>query len=276
MGKYIDKILDRPIVSTVAFLALDFIIMAFFILIFEKIFKFIVPSLGDVVINSITTIIVAIVFLLIYMRYMRDKLQNLISTKNLKFALILIIPSVITLIFNLVSNVVEGHLVFNYIVIIAGIAPGFIEELVFRGFIISNLMRLRKNKNLSIYLIVALSAIPFGLIHIVNIVVGANVSYSILQSFFAICLGIILAAVYLRTGNLIGSIIIHSLIDIAGLANSDLFSTKIAGLISQAPSSFEYIFTISISIFLLILGLYYIRKEKWDDIDKVWEDIVIE
>ena len=64
--------------------------------------------------------------------------------------------------------------------------------------------------------------------------------------------------------------------DLKMIANSDLFSTKIAGLISQAPSSFEYIFTISISIFLLILGLYYIRKEKWDDIDKAWDDIVIE
>ena len=276
MVKFIDKILDKPITSTIAFILFDFIIISFFSGIFDGILRVIIPSLGNAGIDGIATIVVAIFFFLIYRWYMRDKLQNLISTKNLKLALILLIPTLILVIGNFISNYIEGNFVFNIIVIIAGFGPGILEEVVFRGFIISNLMRLRKNKNLSIYLIVALSAIPFGLIHIVNIVVGANVSYSILQSFFAICLGIILAAVYLRTGNLIGSIIIHSLIDIAGLANSDLFSTKIAGLISQAPSSFEYIFTISISIFLLILGLYYIRKEKWDDIDKVWEDIVIE
>ena len=276
MGKYIDKILDRPIVSTVAFLALDFIIMAFFILIFEKIFKFIVPSLGDVVINSITTIIVAIVFLLIYMRYMRDKLQNLISTKNLKFALILIIPSVITLIFNLVSNVVEGHLVFNYIVIIAGIAPGLIEEVVFRGFIISNLMRIRKSKKISIYLIVLLSAIPFGLFHLINIMSGADVSYSIVQAFFTVCLGVFFAGVYLRSGNLIAPIIAHTLMDITGLTDPTLIGSKVAAVVSQTPSSLEFILIILLSLIILAFGLYYIRKEKWDDIDKTWDEFIIE
>ena len=276
MGKYIDKILDRPIISTIAFIALDFIIMAVFIVLFEKILKFIIPSISNVVINSLATIIVTIIFLFIYRRYMRDKLQNFISTKNLKFAFILLIPSVIILIYNILNNVIVGNFEFNYIVIIAGIAPGFIEELVFRGFIISNLMRIRKSKKVNIYLIVALSALPFGLFHLLNIISGANVSYSIAQAFFTICLGVFFAAIYLRTGNLIGTIIVHVLMDITALTDSNLIGPNIAGVVSQVPTLFEIVIIFVISIFVLALGLYYIRKNKWKDIDKTWDEIVIE
>lgn len=276
MGKYIDKILDRPIISTIAFIALDFIIMALFIVFFEEILKFIIPSISNVVINSLVTIIVTIIFLLIYRRYMRDKLQNFISTKNLKFALILLIPSVIILIYNILNNVIMGNFEFNYIVIIVGIAPGFIEELVFRGFIISNLMRIRKSKKVNIYLIVALSALPFGLFHLLNIMSGANVSYSIAQAFFTICLGVFFAAIYLRTGNLIGTIIAHALMDITALTDSNLIGSNIAGVVSQVPTISEIVIIFVVSIFVLALGLYYIRKDKWDDIDKTWDEIVIE
>lgn len=276
MGKYIDKILNKPVVSTIAFIGLDFIIMSMFISIFEKIIEFIIPSTTDVVIHSIATIIVTIIFLLIYIRYMRNKLKNLISTKNLKFALILIIPSFITVFFNLVSNVIDGNFAFNFVVIIVGIAIPFMEEVVFRGFIVSNLMRIRKSKKINIYLIVTLSALPFGLLHLVNIMAGANLSYTILQALCTLCLGVLYAGVYLRTGNLIVPIIAHGIMDISGLTNSNLIGTKTAAIVSQTPSSIESIGMIIISIIVLAFGLYYVRKDKWEDIDKTWDDFIIE
>ena len=276
MVKFIDKILDNSILSTIGFLVLDILIISLFSNIFQYLFKFIIPSLGTNLSSSISSIISAIIFLLIYKWYMRDKLQNLISTKNFKFALLLLIPTFIFIIANLVSNYLNGNFAFDVIVIILGLAPGISEEVVFRGFIISNLMRIRKNKNLSIYWIVCLSAIPFGLVHLVNIAVGANVSYTIVQTFFAICLGFLFAGVYLRTGNLIVPIIIHSLIDMSGLCSSEFLSSDVTGLVSQAPVAYDFIFLFVMSIIMLGLGLYYVRKEKWADIDKEWDDIVIE
>ena len=275
MGKYIDKILDSPIGSTIGFIALDYIVIATFIFILQKILEFILPSVANLP-SSVATIVVSIIFLVIYIRYMRDRLQNLISTKNFKLALILVIPSLVIIIGNLVSNYIDGHFVFNYLVVISGLAPGITEEVVFRGFIVSNLMRIRKNKNLSIYLIVVLSAVPFGLLHLANIVMGADIPYSIVQAFFAICIGILFVAVYLRTGNLIVPIIIHSLIDMSGLCSSEFLSSDVTGLVSQAPVAYDFIFLFVMSIIMLGLGLYYVRKEKWADIDKEWDDIVIE
>lgn len=275
MGKYIDKILDSPIGSTIGFIALDYLVIATFIFILQKILEFILPSVANLP-SSVATIVVSIIFLVIYIRYMRGRLQNLISTKNFKLALILVIPSLVIIIGNLLSNYIDGHFVFNYLVVISGLAPGITEEVVFRGFIVSNLMRIRKNKNLSIYLIVVLSAVPFGLLHLANIVMGADIHYSIVQSFFAICIGILFVAVYLRTGNLIVPIIAHAITDMAGLANSQFIGSKVVGLIAQTPSLNDYIFILVGSIILLVCGLYYIRKEKWDDIDKAWDDIVIE
>ena len=276
MVKFIDKILDRPIVSTVGFLVLDIVVMGIFINIFKSIFDFLIPSFGSNLISSLSSIIVALIFLFIYKWYMRDKLQNLLSLKNFKFALILLIPSLIFIIGNLVSNYIDGNFTFNALIIVLGLGPGISEEIVFRGFILSNLMRIRKNRNLSIYWIACLSAIPFGFVHLFNIAVGANVNYSLAQMFFTICLGFLFAGVYLRTGNLIVPIISHSLIDITGLCNVESLNSSIAGLISQAPGFYDYVFMISGSLIALAFGLYYIRKEKWADIDKSWEDIVIE
>ena len=276
MVKFIDKILDRPIVSTVGFLVLDLVVISIFVNIFKSIFDFLIPSFGSNLISSLSSIIVALIFLVIYKWYMRDKLQNLLSLKNFKFALILLIPSLIFIIGNLVSNYIDGNFTFNALIIVLGLGPGISEEIVFRGFILSNLMRIRKNKNLSIYWIACLSAIPFGFVHLFNIAVGANVNYSLAQMFFTICLGFLFAGVYLRTGNLIVPIISHSLIDITGLCNVESLNSSIAGLISQAPGFYDYVFMISGSLIALAFGLYYIRKEKWADIDKSWEDIVIE
>lgn len=275
MGKYIDKILDSPIGSTIGFIALDYIVIATFISILKEILGFFLPSVTNLP-SSVATIVVSIVFLLIYVRYMRGRLQNLISAMNFKLALILVIPSLVIIINNLVANYIEGQLVFNYLVVISGLAPGITEEIIFRGLIVSNLMRIRKNNNLSIYLIVVLSAVPFGLLHLANIGMGADIPYSIAQSFFAICIGILYTAVYLRTGNLIVPIISHAITDMAGLANSQYMGSKVVGLIAQTPSLNDYIFIMVGSIILLVSGLYYIRKYKWDDIDKVWDDIVIE
>lgn len=275
MGKYIDKILDRPIVSTIAFLLLDFIIMAIFAAIFENIIGSIIPT-SEIIINSIATIIVTIIFLCIYIRYMRGKLKNLISTKNLKFALILIIPSFITVLLNIVSNIIEGSLDFSFLIILVGITAPFTEEVIFRGFIISNLMRIKKSKNLSIYLIVALSALPFGLGHLFNIMAGATITYAILQAFITLCLGVLYAAVYLRTGNLIAPIIAHGLMDISALVDSNLIGVSNISLASQIPSSIEIISTIIVAIIVLSFGLYYVRKEKWEDIDKTWNEMIIE
>ena len=61
-----------------------------------------------------------------------------------------------------------------------------------------------------------------------------------------------------------------------GLCSSEFLSSDVTGLVSQAPVAYDFIFLFVMSIIMLGLGLYYVRKEKWADIDKEWDDIVIE
>ena len=96
------------------------------------------------------------------------------------------------------------------------------------------------------------------------------------DALVTVCLGVFFAGVYLRSGNLIAPIIAHALMDITGLTNPTLIGPKVAAVVSQTPSSLEFILIILLSIIILAFGLYYIRKEKWDDIDKTWEEFIIE
>ena len=65
-----------------------------------------------------------------------------------------------------------------------------------------------------VIIILWLSSVIFGLVHVTNAIAGAPLSLSIGQAAYAAGVGMVLGAVYLRTGNLWPSILGH----IAGAA----------------------------------------------------------
>lgn len=86
---------------------------------------------------------------------------------------------------------------------------GFIEEMIFRGFLFRALLK-DGNKTKAIII----SAVSFGIGHIVNLLIGQGGLDTVVQILFAIAIGFIYTFVYYRCDSLIPVIISHSIIDV--------------------------------------------------------------
>lgn len=87
------------------------------------------------------------------------------------------------------------------------ICVGFIEEMIFRGFLFTALLQ----DNIQMAMIV--SSVTFGIGHIVNVLRGAPLGPTLLQIAYAIALGFLFTVIFYRSGSLWPCIIAHSSIN---------------------------------------------------------------
>lgn len=85
---------------------------------------------------------------------------------------------------------------------------GYIEELIFRGFLFKALI-----PKDGIILSIIISSVTFGIGHIVNLFAGQADLETVIQIFFAIAWGFIFTIVFYKSGSLIPCIIAHGLVD---------------------------------------------------------------
>ena len=93
---------------------------------------------------------------------------------------------------------------------------GYVEEMVFRGFLFKAMLG---NGKTAAAIIV--SALTFGIGHIVNLLAGQASFETALQIVFAVSWGFILTMVFYRSGSLIPCIIAHAMIDAFSLYGAD-------------------------------------------------------
>lgn len=96
------------------------------------------------------------------------------------------------------------------------ILVGFVEEMIFRGF----LFRAMLGEDKKIVAII-ISAVTFGIGHIVNLFTGQASFETVMQIIFAIGWGFILTMVCYKSGSIIPCIIAHSMIDALSLFGAD-------------------------------------------------------
>lgn len=89
---------------------------------------------------------------------------------------------------------------------------GLSEEVMFRGLIYRGL-----RGRFGIRGAVWLSSALFGLVHVLNALMTGNLPEALVQSLFAMTLGLVLMAMALRTGSLIWPVIYHALWDFGAL-----------------------------------------------------------
>ena len=102
------------------------------------------------------------------------------------------------------------------IAVISMILVGFVEEMIFRGF----LFRAMLSNNKTVVAIIV-SAVTFGIGHIVNLFTGQAGFATVMQIIFAISWGFILTMVCYKSGSMIPCIIAHSMIDVLSLLGAD-------------------------------------------------------
>ena len=86
---------------------------------------------------------------------------------------------------------------------------GVAEEIIFRGFLFNGM---RRTGSLTVAVVV--SAITFGMGHIVNLLTGHATMETLVQVLFAIAWGFLFTFAYLKGGSLLPCIAIHGLIDV--------------------------------------------------------------
>jgi len=110
---------------------------------------------------------------------------------------------------------------------------GFIEEIIFRGFLFK--MMAKDNVNSAIIV----SSVTFGIGHIINLFNGAQIIATLLQVCYAISIGYLFVIIFYKSKSLVPCIITHCLVNSLSIFNVE-----------------TSLFYIS-SIFLIIVPLIY-------------------
>lgn len=93
---------------------------------------------------------------------------------------------------------------------------GYVEEMIFRGFLFKAM--LGEGKAITA---IVVSALTFGIGHIVNLFAGQASFETVMQMIFAVAWGFIFTLVFYKGGSLIPCIIAHAMIDVFSLYGAD-------------------------------------------------------
>ena len=191
--------------------------------------------------------------------------RGMLSTENFWSGFLMLLPLTLLMLINLYQPTEDQEL--SARTVLMGCAPGFMEEVVFRGTSLSNYMRCLKQKS-GIRKGVLISSLVFGLFHMTNIIFGADPVATIMQVAYAIGIGFLLGAVFIRTGTLLPCIVAHSLIDITAFTMVDLADS--GGMLAESSDS--SVLVVLIGMVYFVWGLWLIRNEKLSETVDIWRN----
>ncbi len=119
---------------------------------------------------------------------------------------------------------------------------GVAEEIIFRGFLFNGM---RKTGRLTVAIVV--SAITFGMGHIVNLLTGHATAETLVQMIFAVAWGFLFTFAYLKGGSLLPCIAIHGLIDAFSVFTRD-----------NAAADWAYIIA---TVVIAVIYCLYLKKQ---------------
>ena len=147
---------------------------------------------------------------------------------------------------NPVHNLVNNTNIWLNLILLGIMAPIF-EELIFRKLLIDRTLKYGAKVS------IILSAVLFALIH-------GNLN----QFFYTLLLGGFFAYVYIKTGKVTYTIILHTIVNIMGSVVSLIFSSSLMN-IQNSYSTVDLIIVIGYTLFVLIffiIGIYGLKDFK--------------
>lgn len=146
--------------------------------------------------------------------------------------------------------------------LITGLQPGVLEELFFRGIVFGGLMHFRAGKKNRVMVAFLGSTLTFTLIHVANMLNGQSFIGTVNQLTFALALGALFCAAYLRTHNIWPVIFYHSLHD-----SFAFFLVRTTGASTDgAPSAFQLVMNAAV----LVYACYMVFSTKPETVDALW------
>ena len=93
---------------------------------------------------------------------------------------------------------------------------GFVEEMIFRGFLFRALLKKDGPR-----VAVIVSAVTFGIGHIVNLLAGMATAKNLMMVVFAIAWGFVFTMVYYKSGSLLLCILVHAVVDVLSMVAAE-------------------------------------------------------
>ncbi len=140
------------------------------------------------------------------------------------------IPLIILSSTNLWRGITMNYSVLESVLyVISMLCAGFLEELIFRGFLFKSLCRDNVKKA------IVITGLTFGIGHIVNLLNGAELLSTLLQMCYAVAMGLLFTIIFYKSKSIIPCIISHSVINSLstfGAESSDIFNITVAAIMT--------------------------------------------
>ena len=217
--------------------------------------------------SGIGVAIGAMVAVGLFTLWFRKEFQGMLGFKGMRTAVLMLLPVLILHWIGSVASWVQFGTASVFIAFLRAFAPGFGEEIAFRGLGVANYMRTIKSEK-QITVIFWLSSVFFGLVHITNAFVGADPIMSVIQALYAVGIGLLLGAVFLRTGLLWPIILGHMSLDFMEFIRADMGSN---GGIMVNFGVGDWI-TIAAGVLGAVVGIYLMRKKNYPEIMELWRN----
>ncbi len=150
-----------------------------------------------------------------------------------------------------------------------GLIPGFSEEVLFRVLPLSIAMRQEKIRRNPLF-VCFLPSLIFGIIHSANVLVGADPAATLLQVLYAVAIGLLLAGIYVRTGNMWSVVCLHTIIDASSLLTKTM--QQAGGVLTEKNSTLDIVILVLFTIVFYINALLVLRRsgEAADTWKRMW------
>ena len=208
----------------------------------------------------------ALAAILIFALWFRPDYKKAFSLQNFSKGLLMMLPVLLIHFAGSAVSVVSFGASSVLLAFLHALAPGFGEEAAFRILGISNYMRTIKTET-GIKRIFWFSSILFAAVHLSNLYAGADLFATIFQVIYCVGIGMILGAVYLRTGNIWVIMLAHMSLDFFELCRGDLGTSS--GIMSVIGIG-DWI-TMAAAVVGAVTALRLIDKKYYPEITELWD-----
>ena len=215
--------------------------------------------------NGIGVAVFALVSAWLFKWWFRPDFNGCLQKAGLKEGLLMLLPF---LVIHYAGSIVSWITLGTgsvFVALLRAAAPGFGEEIAFRGLGVANYMRKITSAG-QIKVIFWLSSVVFGLIHLTNILAGGDPVSVVIQAVYATGVGMLFGAVYIRTGNLWPTILGHWSVDFLEMIRVDLSDS---GGIMTGMGIGDWI-TVAAGMFGAFWALRLMNAKYHDEIMEVW------
>ncbi len=220
--------------------------------------------------NTAMLLVGYVVVLLLFWLIFRKNLQGFFNTRRFGTTFLLGWSILAAVVYNVIPVILKQDYGDFGTALLMGLQPGIGEEIVFRVIPICLVMRSRNRERLIVPVIIFTSVL-FGMVHGFNIYAGADHATTLFQVVYAACIGFLFAVIYLKTGDIWITMLLHTLTDVTGFLGAEEQSG--GGVMTQGVNVTDAVFLLVCTVLIFINAFLLFRKTSKAEILDTWSGI---